>query len=302
MQTDITPVGAKVSGYVLESPVGDFTRVRQGQLLAALVPDDFQALLAQQDASVAAAKASIDNNRASTELQRANIAAAQASVDAVTAVVSRNRLEAVRQHRLVGDGAGTEQAREGADANEAQSSAQLAQARAQLAAAQRQLRVLDAQRLQAEAALAAAKANRQVAALNLGYTRIVAPSDGTTGQRQVRVGQFIGAGQQVAVLAAVPHIWVLANFKENQIRNMKADQPCEIEVDALPGTRFKGHVLGFSPGTGSQFALLPPDNATGNFTKVVQRVGVKIALDDAGPVLEQLKPGLSVVATVLTRE
>jgi membrane fusion protein (multidrug efflux system) len=302
LQTDITPIGAKVSGYVLEAPVGDFTPVHQGQLIAALVPDDYRALLAQQDASVAAATAALESNRAATELQQANIEAAQASVEAVSAVLSRNRLEAARQRRLASDGAGTEQAQEGADTNAAQSTAQLAQGHAQVAAAQRQLHVLAAQRAQAEAALAAAHANRDLAALNLGYTRIVAPSDGTTGQRQVRVGQFVGAGQQVAVVAALPRIWVLANFKENQIRNMRPGQPCTVEIDAFPQQPLKGHVLGFSPGTGSQFALLPPDNATGNFTKVVQRVGVKIAIDDAGKLQDRLRPGLSVIATVSTRQ
>jgi membrane fusion protein (multidrug efflux system) len=302
LQTDITPIGAKVSGYVLEAPVGDYATVHKGDLIAALVPDDYRALLAQQDASVAAASAALETNRAATELQQANIEAAQASVDAVSAVLSRNRLEAARQRRLANDGAGTEQAQEGADTNAAQSTAQLAQGHAQVAAAQRQLHVLAAQRAQAEAALAAAHANRDLAALNLGYTRIVAPSDGTTGQRQVRVGQFISPGQQVAVIAALPRIWVLANFKENQIRNMRPGQPCEIAIDAFPDQPLKGHVLGFAPGTGSQFALLPPDNATGNFTKVVQRIGVKIAVDDPGKLGDRLRPGLSVVATVSTRQ
>jgi len=302
LQTDITPVGAKVSGYVLEAPLDDFTPVRKGQLLAALVPDDYRALLGQQDANVASATAALENNRALTELQRAVIDAARASVDAAAAVASRNRREAVRQRRLADDGAGTEQAQEAADTGEQQSQAQLAQGRAQLAAAQRQLQVLAAQRAQAEAALASARAARELAALNLGYTRIVAPSDGTTGQRQVRVGQFVAAGQQVAVIAALPRVWVLANFKESQIRNMRAGQRCDIEIDTFPDHVLRGHVLAFAPGTGSQFALLPPDNATGNFTKVVQRVGVKIAIDDDGTLGARLRPGLSVVATVETRE
>ena len=300
LQTDITPLGAKISGYVLDAPVGDFASVRRGQLLVALVPDDYQAQLAQQDASVAAALATLANNSALVDLQHANIRASQAVIANAQAVLARNQREASRQRRLASDGAGTEQSRESADTSERQSSAQLEQARAQLAAAKFQLDVLAAQRKQADAALSAARASRELAALNLGYTRIVAPADGVTGQRQVRVGQYVSTGQQVAVIAALPHLWVLANFKESQIRRMRIGQPCEIAIDAFPGSRLAGHVIGFAPGTGSQFALLPPDNATGNFTKVVQRVGVKIALDDQGALAELLRPGLSVVASVRT--
>jgi membrane fusion protein (multidrug efflux system) len=300
LQTDITPLAAKVAGYVTQAPVGDYAPVRRGQLLVALMPDDYRAQLAQQEANVAAAAAALLNNAAVTELQRANIRAARAVIDNAGAVLARNRREATRQRRLVGDGAGTEQARDSADTNERQSTAQLEQSLAQLAAAERQINVLAAQRRQAEAALAAARASRDLAELNVGYTQIVAPNDGFAGQRQVRVGQYVSSGQQVAIVAALPRIWVLANFKETQIRNMRVGQACSVVVDAFPGHRLSGHVLGFAPGTGSQFALLPPDNATGNFTKVVQRVGVKIAIDDPGDLRDLLRPGLSVVASVRT--
>jgi membrane fusion protein (multidrug efflux system) len=300
LQTDITPVGAKVSGYVLESPIDDFATVHRGQLLLSLVPDDYRAQLGLQEAGVAAAMAALSNNAAQANLQQANILAARAALANASAVMDRNRREALRQRRLYSDGAGTEQAQENAETSDQQSSAQVEQSRAQVAAAERQLQVLAAQRRQAEAALAAAQAGRDAAALNLSYTRIIAPNDGVVGARQVRVGQFLAAGQQVAVVAALPNIWVLANFKENQIRNMHPGQPCRIEVDAFPGHSLKGHVVGFAPGTGSQFALLPPDNATGNFTKVVQRVGVKIAIDDTGDLRDKLRPGLSVIASVST--
>jgi len=300
LQTDITPLGAKVSGYVLEAPVGDFTPVRRGQLLVSLRADDYRALAAQQEASVAAATAALANNAALAELQRANIRAAKAVITGASAVQARSRREAARQRRLAGDGSGTEQALETADTSEQQSSAQLEQARAQLLAAERQLGVLAAQHEQAQAALAGARASRDLAALNLGYTQIVAPDDGVTGQRQVRVGQYVSVGQQVAVVAALPRIWVIANFKETQIRNMRAGQAATITVDAFPGHELRGHVLGFAPGTGSQFALLPPDNATGNFTKVVQRVAVKISVDDDPALRALLRPGLSVIASVRT--
>jgi len=300
LQTDITPVGAKVAGYVLESPVEDFARVVRGQVLLTLVPDDFRAQLALQDANVASASAALANNAAQADLQRANILAARAALANATAVLARNRREALRQRRLFVAGAGTEQAQENADTGDQQSAAQVEQGRAQVAAAERQMKVLAAQREQAEAALEAARANREVAKLNLGYTKILSPSDGIAGARQARAGQFVAAGQQVAVVASVPNVWVLANFKENQIRNMRPGQTCEVRIDAFPGQLIKGHVLGFAPGTGSQFALLPPDNATGNFTKVVQRIGVKIAIDDVGSLRDKLRPGLSVVASVET--
>lgn len=310
LQTDITPLGARVSGYVLEAPVADFATVRRGELLVALVPDGYRAQLAQRDANVAAALAAFTFNSAQADLQRANVQAARAVIANAQAVFARNQREALRQRRLANDGAGTEQSREIADTGERQSNAQLEQTRAQLTAAQRQLDVLAAQRKQADAALSAARANRELALLDLGYTRILAPEDGVVGQRQVRVGQYVSTGQQVAVLAALPRLWVLANFKETQIRRMRIGQPCDIAVDAFPDRRLTGRVIGFAPGTGSQFALLPPDNATGNFTKVVQRVGVKIALDGEragegkgeGELTALLRPGLSVVVSVRTGE
>lgn len=300
LQTDITPVGAKVAGYVLESTVEDFAKVVRGQVLLTLVSDDYRAQLALQEANVASASAALANNAAQADLQRANILAARAVLANSTAVLTRNRREAVRQHRLFDEGAGTEQAQENADTGHQQSTAQVEQSWAQVAAAERQMKVLAAQRQQAEATLEAAQANRELAKLNLRYTKILSPSDGVTGARQVRVGQFVAAGQQVAVVAALPTVWVLANFKENQIRNMRPGQASEVRIDAFPEHLIKGHVLGFAPGTGSQFALLPPDNATGNFTKVVQRIGVKIGIDDAGSLRDKLRPGLSVVASVET--
>ncbi|MGZ5910807.1 MAG: HlyD family secretion protein [Reyranella sp.] len=131
---------------------------------------------------------------------------------------------------------------------------------------------------------------------------MLAPADGMAGARQVRVGQYVSVGQQVAIVAALPRLWVLANFKETQLRRMRPGQRCAIAIDAFPGRELAGHVLGFTPGTGSQFALLPPGNATGNFTKVVQRVGVKIALDDTGDLRDLLRPGMSVVASVRVGE
>jgi membrane fusion protein (multidrug efflux system) len=183
----------------------------------------------------------------------------------------------------------------------AQLAAQLQQARAQSGAARHQLVVLDAQKVQAQAALGAQQAALELARINLGYTKIVAPEDGFIGQRQVKPGQLVGVGGQLTTLTPLPRVWVLANYKETQLTHMTLGAPATIAVDTFPGHTLRGHVLAFAPGAGSQFALLPPDNATGNFTKVVQRVAVKISIDDADGLIDRLRPGMSVVATVDTR-
>ena len=154
---------------------------------------------------------------------------------------------------------------------------------------------------QAEATLGAQKASLEVARINLGYTSIVAPQDGVIGQRQVKPGQFVPVGGQVTSLTPLPNVWVIANFKETQLTHMAVGQKAEVSVDTFPGHTLKGHVLAFAPGSGQQFSLLPPDNATGNFTKIVQRVPVRIALPANNPLTGRLRPGLSVTVTIDTR-
>jgi membrane fusion protein (multidrug efflux system) len=161
--------------------------------------------------------------------------------------------------------------------------------------------VLAAQQDQAAAALAAQMANLEIARINLGYTRVVAPQDGVIGQRQVKPGQWVGVGGQVTSLTPLPNVWVIANYKETQLTHMAVGEKADVRVDTFPGHVLRGHVIAFAPGAGSQFALLPPDNATGNFTKVVQRIAVKIVIDDADGLLDRLRPGMSVIATVDTR-
>lgn len=301
LQSDLTPIAAKVAGYVRNMPVQDFERVRAGQLLAEIVDDDYRATVDQLTASVASATAQIEALKAQRELQSANVLAAKASVEAVTANVQQNARDLARQQVLFKTGSSSTEAAEKLQTVKAQLAAQLEQSRAQASAAGRQLSVLAAQQAQAEATLAAQKASLQIAKINLGYTRIVAPQDGVIGQRQVKPGQFVGVGGQVTSLTPLPNVWVIANFKETQLTHMAVGENAEVRVDTFPGHKLKGHVLAFAPGAGSQFALLPPDNATGNFTKVVQRVAVKIAIDDADGLVDRLRPGMSVVATVDTR-
>ncbi|HTV79155.1 MAG TPA: HlyD family secretion protein [Steroidobacteraceae bacterium] len=300
LQSDLTPISARVSGYVRDMPVQDFEHVHKGQLLAQLADDDYRASVAQLTASVAAASAQIGTLKAQRSLQDSTVQAARAGVAAVQASLEQNARDLARQQKLMSTGSSSTEAGEKLRTLAAQLSAQLEQSKAQLSGAQHQLLVLDAQRVQAEATLAAQQAALDLARINLGYTRITAPEDGFIGQRQVKPGQLVSVGGQITTLTPLPRIWVIANYKETQLTRMRVGAAARIAVDTFPGHTLRGHVLAFAPGAGSQFALLPPDNATGNFTKVVQRVGVKIAIDDADGLTDVLRPGMSVVAMVNT--
>lgn len=325
---DLTPLSTKVAGIVRSVKVSDYQRVHAGDLLVELQDDDYQAQLAQAGAAVDAAKAAIENNRRQRELQdsriqralagidqaKAQIAAAEAGINAVQADVVRTQAERTRQEALLATQAATKQKVETAVADQERSAAQEASRKADLEQAKTSLRsseiaveserrskaVLESQDQQLIADLHAKEASLSVARINLGYTKISAPADGTVGERQVRPGQLVSPGTQVVTF--VPETkWVQANYRETQLTNMKVGDPVEIRVDQYPGKVFRGRVLEIAPASGSQFALLPPDNATGNFTKVVQRIPVKIAFDDAN-LASSLRPGLSVIATVRTRQ
>jgi len=300
LQADLTPIATKVAGYVRALPVQDFDRVRADQVLAEIVDDDYRAAVAQIDAGIASAAAQVEALKAQRPLQEANVRAAKATVEAIAANFQQNARDLARQERLLKSGSSSTEAGEKLQTTHAQLAAQSDQARAQHSAAARQLDVLAAQQAQAEAAVAAQQANLKIAQLNLSYTHIVAPQDGVIGQRQVKPGQFVGVGGQITTLTPLPHVWVIANYKETQLTHMSVGESADITVDTFPGHRLRGHVLAFAPGAGSQFALLPPDNATGNFTKVVQRIAVKIAIDDADGLIDLLRPGMSVVARIDT--
>ena len=302
LQSDLTPIEARVSGYIRAMPVQDYERVRAGQLLAEIVDDDYRAAVAQLTAAVAAARAQIETLKAQRAVQEDNVQVAKALVGVTTADLAQNARDLTRQEKLFATGSSSTEAAEKLQTTRAQLLAHLAENRAQVTGATHQLSVLAAQQAQAEATLAAQQATLEIAAINLGYTRIVAPQDGVIGQRQIKPGQFVGVGGQVTSLTPLPHVWVIANYKETQLTHMRAGQKAEIRVDTFPGRLLRGHVLADAPGSGSQFALLPPDNATGNFTKVVQRIAVKIAIDDADGLIDRLRPGMSVVATVETRD
>jgi len=302
LQADLTPISAKVAGYVRDLPIQDFERVHKGQVLARLVDADYRAAAAQAEAGVATAMAQAQALRAQHALQLANIEAAHAVVASAAASFEQNGRDLARQRRLLETGSSSTEASEKLTTIHAQLEAQLRQNRAQALAAERQLAVLEAQIAQSEAALAAQRAALDAATLNLGYTTITATQDGVLGQRQVKPGQLVGVGSQLTTLTPLPNVWVIANYKETQLTHMAVGQQAEITIDSFPGHRLRGHVLAFAPASGAVFALLPPDNATGNFTKVVQRIAVKIVIDDADGLADRLVPGMSVEAKVNARD
>jgi membrane fusion protein (multidrug efflux system) len=301
MAGDVTPLAAKVSGYVESVPVDDYQTVKKGDLLVEIDGADYRARLDQAEANLAAAQAVLENLGNQKDVQRALIRQAEATIQATTADLRRYALEAQRQRTLLQTKvAGTEQNVEQADDNQDRTAAQLALNLAQLDQQKALLASLDIQERQLMAQVRAAEAQVALARNDIDYTRIVAPADGMVGERQVRPGQFVNVGTQVIAVVPLPNIWVIANYKETQMTDIRIGQTARVAVDAFPDLKLTGHVDSWSPGTGSTFALLPPDNATGNFTKVVQRVPVKIVLD-ANPALGTLvRPGMSVEATIDT--
>ncbi|WP_208647033.1 HlyD family secretion protein [Mesorhizobium kowhaii] len=298
---DLTPLAARVAGYISQVAVDDYQAVRKDQLIAEIDASDYQAQLALARANLEAAQATLANIANQKDVQGALVRQAAANIEASEADVVRYELEAKRQHTLLNSGtAGTQQSVEQADANAKRAVAQKAINTAQLDQQKAILAGLDIQERQIKAQSEAAAAQVQLASNNLGYTRILAPADGLVGQRLVRSGQFVNVGTQVIAVMPLPKIWVVANFKETQMTNVRVGQPARITVDAFPDLALTGHVESWSPGTGSTFALLPPDNATGNFTKVVQRVPVKIVLDGNPALGTLVRPGMSVEARIDT--
>lgn len=297
---DLTPLSAQVDGYVSEVPVDDFQYVKKGDLLVAIEDDDYKAHVAQAEADVAGAEAAIENLKARKAAQKAMVAQAQDTIAGTQANLQQAQSEDARQRKLLETTFGTPQRVEQTDATKKQVAATLASNQAQLDAQQRQQAVLDTQEEQLRAAAKATQAALNLAQINLDHTRIAAPVDGEVSERGVRVGQYVHAGTQVISVVPLKNVWVIANYKETQLTHVVVGQGAEIRVDTFPGVVVKAEVDSIAPASGSQFSLLPPDNATGNFTKVVQRIPVKLRLAPDNPLAGKLRPGMSVEATILT--
>jgi membrane fusion protein, multidrug efflux system len=301
VQADNTTVAPKVSGYLHQVLVGDNERVRAGQVLARIDDRDFKVALDQAKADVAAAEASIVSKQAQLDVQQTVIAAAKATIDVDTAAKTFANQENKRYTDLAATGFGSVQNAQQAQSRNAGAEAAILRDTANLASAERQVDLLKAEIAQAVAASARASALQRQAELNLGYTTITAPIDGVVGNRSLRVGQFVQAGTQLMSVVPVEGAYVVANYKETQLTDVHEGQAVDIGIDMFPGKVVHGHVDSIAPASGQEFALLPPDNATGNFTKVVQRIPVRIALDAADNPTIELRPGMSVIPTIATR-
>jgi membrane fusion protein (multidrug efflux system) len=301
VKADNTTVAPKVSGYLHEVLVGDNEHVKTGQILARIDQRDFRVALDQAKADVAAARAAIASKQAQLSVQQAVIDAAKATVGVDQATATFAGQESKRYTDLAATGYGSVQNAQQAQSRIAGAQAAIQRDTANLASALKQVDLLKAEIVQSNATLAHAEAVQSQAELNLDYTSIVAPIDGVVGNRTLRTGQFVQAGTQLMSVVPVAGAYVVANFKETQLTDVHQGQTVDIAVDMFPGQIVHGRVDSIAPASGQEFALLPPDNATGNFTKVVQRIPVKIALNRDNNSLVELRPGMSVIPTIETR-
>ena len=299
VKADNTTVAPKVSGYLHEVLVGDNERVKAGQVLARIDDRDFKVALDQAKADVAAAQAAIASKQAQLDVQQTVINAAKATLDVDSASATFATQENKRYTDLAATGYGSVQNAQSAQSRNAGALAAIERDKANLASASKQVELLKAEIAQSIAAAARANALQHQAELNLSYATIIAPIDGVVGNRTLRAGQYVQAGTQLMSVVPASGAYVIANFKETQLTNVQAGQPVDIDVDMFPGKPVHGHVDSLAPASGQEFALLPPDNATGNFTKVVQRIPVKIMLDSSNV---ELRPGMSVIPTIQTQK
>jgi membrane fusion protein, multidrug efflux system len=294
-------ISPKVSGYLSQAPVDDNRSVKAGEVLARIDPRDYQTALDQARANVAAAQAAIDTLDQQIDQQMLVIEQGRHQVTSDQAALVFSQQDFQRYTQLAKDGWGTVQRSQQAQADIREKDATLQHDVAVVSAAQRQIGVFKAQVSQAAATLAQQQAMEHQAELNLGYTIITAPVDGTVGVRTLRVGQYVQAGTQLMAVVPLQAVYVVANYKETQLTDVRPGQAVTIDVDTFPGAKVTGHVDSVAPASGQEFALLPPDNATGNFTKIVQRIPVKIVVDADDPLANLLRPGMSVEPTIDTK-
>jgi len=298
---NVTAVSPHVAGFVSQILVNDNQHVSAGELLIRLDDRDFVAALDHAKAVADQRGAALTGLQAKLVLQQAMVRQAEADLAAKTATAGFAGQDEVRYRTLATTPAGSVQNAQRAQANGDAARANTQAATAALAAARQQLAVLDAQIAEAHAGVAQADADLETARLNLGYTEIRAPIDGYIGNRAAQVGAYVASGAYLVSVIPAQGLWVDANFKEDQLAHMVPGQPAAVVADVLPGKTFHGHVESLAPGTGAVFSVIPPENATGNFTKIVQRVPVRIALDDSDARLGELRPGLSTTVSVDTR-
>lgn len=295
---DITVIAPKVAGFIDQVAVTDNQKVEAGQLLVKIDDRDYKAALTRAEAAAEAQRATLANLEATRHLQLALIAQARAGIAAADAEVSRTRDDEARFRELSAHSAASVQVFQKAEADFKEAVAQAQKSRAAVDAAERQLEVIDTQKRQTEAALAEAVASVDLARLNLSYTELRSPIAGVVGNRSARQGAYASIGTQLVSIVPAQGLWIDANFKESQLARMQAGLRVIVKADVLPGREFVGHVASLAPATGAEFSVLPAENATGNFTKIVQRVPVRVLLDGDASTLGRLRPGLSVTVDV----
>ncbi|MGA2397349.1 MAG: HlyD family secretion protein [Steroidobacteraceae bacterium] len=301
VQADSSTIAPKVSGYVASVMVDDNQPVKAGQILARIDSRDLQTALDEADANVVATQASIVNLSAQLVVQQSLIKQADANVSVAKTARALAKRNEERRLEMAKVGYGSDEQSDDASADSVEKASLVAREEAAASTARKQVEVLTAQKALAEAQLASALALRHQAALNLSYATIRAPIDGTVGARSIRVGQYVQAGTQLMEIVPLSRTYVVANFKETQLTHMRAGQRARIAVDAFPQNELTARVASLAPASGLEFSLLPPDNATGNFTKIVQRVPVKVVIDNGGQLLGRLRPGMSVTVRVDTK-
>jgi membrane fusion protein (multidrug efflux system) len=302
VRADVTLVAPKVAGYVAGVEVEDNAQVAAGDVLFRIEDADYRARVEQARAEVALRQAALDGIGNQQQLQQSLIAQAEADARSADAENVRAGADFDRYVELAAKNAASVQRLDAARADAAKAASAVAASRARITAERNRVEVLTSDRAGALAALEQARAALKLAEIDLANTVVRAPIDGVVGNRQVRVGRYVQPGTQLLAVVPLSDAYVVANFKETQLDHMRVDQTVQIEVDSFPGRSIVGRVESLSPASGAQFALLPPDNATGNFTKVVQRIPVKITLDRSGPLAGELRPGMSVIAKVDVRE
>jgi membrane fusion protein (multidrug efflux system) len=294
-------ISPKISGYISDIPVNDNQHVKAGDVIARIDPRDYQTALDQARANVKAAQANIDTLTQQIGEQGLVVDQARQQVASDQAALVYSQQDYQRYTDLERTGYGTVQRAQQAQSDIVQKQAKLDSDKAGVASAEKQISVLQAQLEQARANLAQQQASEHQAELNLSYTTITAPFDGTIGVRNIQVGQYVQPGTQLMAVVPLHEVYITANYEETQLTHVQPGQPVTLNVDTYDGTTVHGYVESIAPASGQQFALLPPDNATGNFTKIVQRIPVKIAVDPNDPLAGQLRPGMSVEPTINTK-
>ncbi|USR66346.1 HlyD family secretion protein [Providencia stuartii] len=303
IRADISRISPQISGVITQVLVQDNQWVKEGELLAEIDPREFTVALSQAIAQENSARARQDDAKANLARQYALISAAQAQLQSAQAELQFAHQEKTRYHKMATTGAGSQQAAQQATTRVQTMTASVAQAEASLKAAKNMLQVLQAKQSDSDAELTLAQAKKEMAKLNLSYTRITAPISGVVGKKSLRVGEFVKPGDALMAIVPQDKLYIIANYQETQLQNITQGQTVDISIDTFPGQTLKGYVDSIAPASGASFSPVAPENATGNFTKIVQRIPVKITFDinkESAATMNALRVGMSADVSINT--